>query len=81
MIDISLDQVTRSLASRISLYRWRKPVYQTALLSSLGKIWDRSHRSVLDIGGGTGIMAQTVKELFPVDSVDRSISRIAIPII
>jgi ubiquinone/menaquinone biosynthesis C-methylase UbiE len=69
MIDISLDQVTRSLASRISLYRWRKPVYQAALLSSLGKIWDSSHRSILDIGGGTGIMAQTVKELFPVDSV------------
>ena len=69
MIDVSLDQVARSLAGRIPLYRWRKPVYQAALLSSLGKIWDGSHRSLLDIGGGTGIMAQTVKELFPVDRV------------
>jgi SAM-dependent methyltransferase len=69
IVDISLDQVARSLARRISLYRWRKPVYQAAVLSSLGKIWDRAHRSVLDIGGGTGIMAQAVRELFPVDRV------------
>jgi len=69
MIDISPDQVASSLAGRISLYRWRKPVYQAALLSSLGKLWDRAHRSVLDIGGGTGVMAQAVKELFPVEKV------------
>ena len=69
MVDISPDRVARSLAGRIALYRWRKPVYQAALLSSLGKVWDRTHRSVLDIGGGTGIMAQAVKELFPVERV------------
>jgi len=84
MIDVSLDQVARSLAGRIPLYRWRKPVYQTALLSSLGKIWDSSHRNVLDIGGGTGVMAQMVKELFPVDRVvsvdveDRYLDRLSI---
>jgi ubiquinone/menaquinone biosynthesis C-methylase UbiE len=69
MIDISIDQVTNSLAGRVSLYRWRKPVYQAALLSSLGEIWDGAHRNVIDIGGGTGIMAQAVKDLFPVEKV------------
>jgi SAM-dependent methyltransferase len=69
MVDISLDRVARSLAGRIALYRWRAPVYQAALLSSLAKVWDRAHRNVLDIGGGTGVMAQAVKELFPVERV------------
>jgi ubiquinone/menaquinone biosynthesis C-methylase UbiE len=68
-IAISLDQVTRCLASRIPLYRWRRPTYQAALLRSLGRVWDPKHKRVLDVGGGTGIIAQTIKDLFPVDRV------------
>src|SRR5574341_1533294 len=68
-IEISLDEVTQILARRISLYRWRRPVYQTALLSSLGRVWDLGHRTVLDVGGGTGVIAQSIKTLFPVDHV------------
>src|SRR5687767_6610689 len=68
-IEVSLDAVTRTLASRISLYRWRRPVYQTALLGSLSRVWNSAHRTVLDVGGGTGIMAQSIKTLFPVDRV------------
>jgi SAM-dependent methyltransferase len=66
---ISLDDVTRCLASRIPLYEWRRPTYQAALLRSLGRIWQAGHKRVLDIGGGTGIVAQAMKELFPVDQV------------
>ena len=68
-IAVSLDEVTRCLASRISLYRWRRPVYQAALLRSLGRVWNPGHKRVLDVGGGTGIVAQAVKDLFPVDRV------------
>jgi ubiquinone/menaquinone biosynthesis C-methylase UbiE len=68
-IAISLDEVTRCLASRISLYRWRRPVYQAALLRTLGRVWDPGHKRVLDVGGGTGIVAQAVKDLFPVERV------------
>ena len=68
-IAISLDEVTRCLASRISLYQWRRPTYQAALFRALARVWDPRHKRVLDVGGGTGIVAQTVKDLFPVDRV------------
>src|SRR6476620_5874651 len=66
---ISLDEVTRCFASRIPLYRWRRPTYQAALFGSLGRVWNSKHKRVLDVGGGTGIVAQTIKDLFPVDRV------------
>ncbi len=68
-IDISLADVTRALAGRIPLYRWRRPTYQTALLRSLRSVWQPTDRTVLDVGGGTGIMAQSIKDLFAVDRV------------
>jgi ubiquinone/menaquinone biosynthesis C-methylase UbiE len=68
-LNITLADVTRTLARHMSLYRWRRPTYQTALLKSLGSLWQPDHRSVLDVGGGTGIMAQSIKELFAVDRV------------
>jgi SAM-dependent methyltransferase len=68
-IAISLDEVTRCFASRISVYRWRRPTYQAALFRSLGLVWHPKHKRVLDVGGGTGIVAQTIKDLFPVDRV------------
>jgi len=68
-IDISLAAVTSTLARHIPLYRWRRPIYQTALLRSLRKAWQPHHRALLDIGGGTGIMAQSIKDLFSLDRV------------
>jgi len=69
--------VTQSLARHAPLYRRRPPVYQTVMLSSLGELWQGHHEKVLDIGGGTGVMAQAIQELLPagrvaaVDVVDR----------
>jgi ubiquinone/menaquinone biosynthesis C-methylase UbiE len=68
-VDISLADVTRTLAGRIPLYRWRRPTYQTALLRSLRRVWRPKDRNVLDVGGGTGIMAQSIKDLFALDRV------------
>ncbi len=51
------------------MYRRRKPFYQAVLLNSLRGMWAVGDRRVLDVGGGTGVIAQAIKELFPVDQV------------
>ncbi len=66
---ITIDAVTRCMSAHVPLYSWHKPVYQHAALSSLRQLWDPSLRTVLDVGGGTGVMAQTIKSLFGLDRV------------
>lgn len=66
---ITLEGVTRSLSAHIPLYAWRPPLYQFVMLSNLHAQWDASHRSALDVGGGTGVMAQAVKSLFGLDRI------------
>jgi ubiquinone/menaquinone biosynthesis C-methylase UbiE len=66
---VSIDRVTDSLGRHIRLYRWHRPTYQRAMLASLASVWDPSHRRVLDVGGGTGVVAQAVKDLFAVEHV------------
>jgi SAM-dependent methyltransferase len=47
------------------------------MLSSLAQLWEARHDRVLDVGGGTGAMAQAIQEFLPagrvsaVDVVDR----------
>jgi ubiquinone/menaquinone biosynthesis C-methylase UbiE len=69
MAPITLDEVTRALSAHIPLYSWHRPVYQHVALTNLQRMWTFPHKSVLDVGGGTGIVAQTVKTLFSVDRV------------
>jgi ubiquinone/menaquinone biosynthesis C-methylase UbiE len=70
MTDTPMDEaVAQVLRRHIDLYRWRKPVYQAEMLKSLRDLWDPSCRRVLDLGGGTGVIAQTVHELLPVERV------------
>ena len=74
---ISTETVEALLARHVPMYRYRRPVYQTVMLGGLRAIWSLDDRRVLDVGGGTGVIAQAVKELFPVmevtsiDVVDR----------
>jgi ubiquinone/menaquinone biosynthesis C-methylase UbiE len=65
----TLDSVRVVLSKHIPLYAWRPPTYQTAMLKSLRRVWDPAHRKILDVGGGTGVIAQAIRELFPVDEV------------
>jgi ubiquinone/menaquinone biosynthesis C-methylase UbiE len=51
------------------MYRKRPPAYHAVLLQSFLNLWDRSHTRVLDIGGGTGIIAQSMKDLFGIEHV------------
>lgn len=60
----TLAQVQAVMAAHIPLYRRHKPVYQTELMGSFAALWDPSHRRVLDVGGGTGIIAQLMVDLF-----------------
>jgi SAM-dependent methyltransferase len=51
------------------MYRNRPPVYQTVMLADLAAIWQGHHANLLDIGGGTGVMAEAMQALLPVDRV------------
>jgi len=66
---VSTDAVAAVLARHVPMYRYRKPVYQAVMLSGLREIWSPADRRVLDVGGGTGVVAQAIKELFPVEQV------------
>ena len=65
----TLASVQALVARHIPLYRVHAPTYQTTLLQSLRAIWDPAHTRVLDVGGGTGIIAQAMKDLFRLASV------------
>lgn len=66
---LAVDDVADVLARHLPIYRLRKPFYQARMLETLRRLWSPEYRRVLDIGGGTGVIAQTIKELFPVERV------------
>ena len=61
--------VQRILAAHLPMYRRRVPNYQAMMLESLRQLWRGHHRNLLDIGGGTGVIAEAISELLPVDKV------------
>jgi ubiquinone/menaquinone biosynthesis C-methylase UbiE len=65
----TVTEVTEILRSHANLYRFMPAVYQTQLLASLAELWDPQHRSLLDIGGGTGILAEAMRLVFRLDRV------------
>ena len=67
--DVSLASVQALIARHIPLYRTHAPTYQTVLLQAFLALWDPAHARVLDIGGGTGIIAQAMKDLFGIAHV------------
>jgi ubiquinone/menaquinone biosynthesis C-methylase UbiE len=77
MTDITLDRVSHVFAAHAPLYRRKAPRYQAAMLRDLAGVWQGSHDRVLDVGGGTGLMAEAIQTLLParhvvaIDVVDR----------
>ena len=69
MTAIDLAGVQASLARHLPLYRTRAPRYQAVMLASLRDLWRGRPERLLDIGGGTGVIAQCIAELFPVGRV------------
>jgi Methyltransferase domain len=74
------------LAKHLAIYRTKVPKYQATMLNTLHGLWKGRHSRLLDIGGGTGVIAQAVSELFPVDNVeavdlvDRFCTSLSIPV-
>jgi ubiquinone/menaquinone biosynthesis C-methylase UbiE len=66
---ITVDDVTRCMSAHVPLYSWHKPIYQHVALTNLRRSWNPSHRRMLDVGGGTGVMAQMIKALFDLNHV------------
>lgn len=64
-----IETVAAILGRHTALYRRMKPTYQTQLLTSLTSLWDPTHRNVLDVGGGTGLLAEAMRHVFGLDRV------------
>jgi SAM-dependent methyltransferase len=69
MTPVTLDSLTPVLTKHAALYKKRAPVYQAEMLNSLQRIWVGQHDRLLDVGGGTGLMAEALQALMPVKSV------------
>ena len=61
--------VQRILAAHLPIYRRKAATYQALMFESLRELWRAHHRNLLDVGGGTGVVAEVISELFPVDRV------------
>jgi SAM-dependent methyltransferase len=66
---ITVEAVTKVLADHAPLYRHRLPLYQTAMLADLRALWRGPHKRVLDVGAGTGVIAEAIQKLLPVGEV------------
>ena len=58
------------LATHLPLYRTKMPYYQAIMLDGLHELWAGHHRKLLDVGGGTGVIAQAISQMFAVDEVE-----------
>lgn len=67
---INKSQLQGILAKYLPLYAAKDPYYQVIMLESLLELWTSRHARLLDIGGGTGLMAQAMAELFPVETIE-----------
>jgi SAM-dependent methyltransferase len=68
-IALSKTGVRATLASHVPMYRWYAPSYQIVMLEALAQYWEGPHERLLDIGGGTGIIAQAMQDHLPVGRV------------
>lgn len=66
---ITPQHLQNILSRHLAMYRTKAPFYQATMLNSLGAVWQDHHKRLLDVGGGTGVIAQAMAELFPTDEV------------
>lgn len=67
--NLTLSTVQALVGRHIPFYRVHTPTYQLVLLQSLRELWNPAHARLLDVGGGTGIIAQAMKDLFGIPHV------------
>ena len=61
--------VAEMLAQHQPIYRWRKPHYIVQLLRDLASLLPEGSCRILDIGGGSGLVAEAITRFFPEKSV------------
>lgn len=66
---IDPQNVQSILARHLPMYKVKVPTYQSIMLEKLGEVWDGPHDRLLDVGGGTGVIAEVMAGLFPVKQV------------
>lgn len=58
------------LARHLPIYKAKVPHYQAVMLGSLMELWRGRHERLLDVGGGTGVIAEAIARFFPVGTVE-----------
>lgn len=77
-------EIERMLASYQPLYKWRRPRYALQLLKDIALLVPEGPCRLLDIGGGSGLIAQAIADFFPgktvtaIDVVDRFLPQLRI---
>lgn len=67
---IDARQLQNILAEHLPVFAVKVPHYQAEMLDSLLEVWEGRPQRLLDVGGGTGVIAQAIADLFPVASVE-----------
>ena len=76
--------IAQMLAQHQPVYRWRKPRYAVRLLRDLAVLLPEKSGRLLDIGGGSGLIAEAIARYFPgkrvtaIDVVDRFLPSLTI---
>src|SRR5262245_11758130 len=79
------EAIIARLGSHQRLYRFRKPHYQVQLLKDLAALLPRGNRRILDIGAGSGLVAEMIASMFPgktvaaVDVTNRVLPTVRVP--
>lgn len=63
-------ELQKILAAHLPMYRRKVPHYQAVMLNSLRNVWQGKPQRLLDIGGGTGVIAEAMARLLPVGTVE-----------
>lgn len=66
----SSSDIAASLSRHLAIYKTKVPTYQTVMMNDLMRLWQGRYERLLDIGGGTGVIAQLVSEFLPVETVE-----------
>lgn len=83
-IPIGPRAVAALLVPHLPIYRFRSPRYQAVMLESLRALWTGRAERTLDVGGGTGVIAECMSRLLPaghvtaVDVADRFVAGLSV---
>jgi len=63
-------ELQKILSVHLPTYRRKVPHYQAVMLNNLHAVWQGRPQRLLDVGGGTGVIAEAMARLLPVGQVE-----------